>query len=655
VVIFGRHCNWAKVIPVVLLPLLFAGCQGLAGSPKGGDNGSVTLSSSQLDFGKVAVGGSKALQDSITNSTAASVTIASVSGATPSFQVSGISFPLVLAAGQSSSFSVQFQPSAIGQQSQTLQFLGTGAQSYASLAVSGTGVAPGALAVVPASDQFGDVRAGGRQTNSVLLSNNGQTDLTISQAVLTGTAFSMGNLVLPLTIHPGQTSSLAVTFAPPGNGSYSGNIAFTYTAAQTGGPQQRRPRAAPKDNAVNLALAGNGVPAGSLAASPTTLAFGSVQVGSNASLSETVTNTGGSTVTISQANISNAAYSLSGLTLPASVGAGQSITFTVKFAPSAAGLASGNLTLVSDAANSPLTIPLSGTGVTPGNLTANPTSLAFGNVQVGSNASLSETVTNTGGSTVTISSASLSNAAYSISGLTLPANLTAGQSVTFTVTFAPSATGSVTANLTLVSNAGNSPLVIGLSGTGTAPGQLGVSPASLSFGDVVVGANSILSASLNATGATVTVSSATSTSSEFTINGLSLPAVIGAGQSLPYSVTFTPQASGTATATLTFVSNASNSPTQQTATGNGLPPSQHSVSLSWNASGSQGVLGYNLYRGGVSGGPYSQINTSLDVNTNYTDDQVVAGQTYYYVATAVDGNGLESGYSNEAQAVIPQP
>ncbi|MGB9071575.1 MAG: hypothetical protein WCC22_02815, partial [Terriglobales bacterium] len=76
---------------------------------------------------------------------------------------------------------------------------------------------------------------------------------------------------------------------------------------------------------------------------------------------------------------------------------------------------------------------------------------------------------------------------------------------------------------------------------------------------------------------------------------------------------------------------------------------------SWNASDSQGVVGYNVYRGGVSGGPYSKINTSLDAGTNYTDNQVVAGQTYYYVATAVDGNGDESTYSNEVPAVIPQP
>jgi fibronectin type 3 domain-containing protein len=67
------------------------------------------------------------------------------------------------------------------------------------------------------------------------------------------------------------------------------------------------------------------------------------------------------------------------------------------------------------------------------------------------------------------------------------------------------------------------------------------------------------------------------------------------------------------------------------------------------------VVGYNVYRGGVSGGPYSKINTSLDASTNYADNQVVAGQTYYYVTTAVDGNSVESGHSNEAQAVIPTP
>ena len=63
----------------------------------------------------------------------------------------------------------------------------------------------------------------------------------------------------------------------------------------------------------------------------------------------------------------------------------------------------------------------------------------------------------TGGSTVTISQANLTGAAFSVSGLTLPLNLTANQSVTFTVTFAPTSAGAVSGSLSVVSNASNSP------------------------------------------------------------------------------------------------------------------------------------------------------------------------------------------------------
>ncbi len=77
------------------------------------------------------------------------------------------------------------------------------------------------------------------------------------------------------------------------------------------------------------------------------------------------------------------------------------------------------------------------------------------------------------------------------------------------------------------------------------------------------------------------------------------------------------------------------------------------MDLSWDVSGN--AVGYNVYRGTVSGGPYSIINASLDSTTTYTDNTVVSGQTYYYVATAVDASGDESGYSNQAQAVIPNP
>ena len=84
----------------------------------------------------------------------------------------------------------------------------------------------------------------------------------------------------------------------------------------------------------------------------------------------------------------------------------------------------------------------------------------------------------------------------------------------------------------------------------------------------------------------------------------------------------------------------------------GVTQVAHNVTLSWN-SGDGNAVGYNVYRGTVSGGPYQIINTALDASSNYTDYAVVNGTTYYYVATEVNAQGQESAYSNVGQAVIP--
>ncbi len=300
-------------------------------------------------------------------------------------------------------------------------------------------------------------------------------------------------------------------------------------------------------------------------------------------------------------------------------------------------------------------------GVSPGGsnggstLAASPSVLSFGNVQKGKSSNLTETLTNSGGSAVTISAANPSGTGFSVSGLSLPMTLSPKQNVTFTLTFAPASAGSASGTLAVVSDADNSTLDIALSGTGTAQGQLSVSPTSLSFGNVVVGAKGSLNGTLGATGASVIVSAASINSSEFVLSGISLPTTLSAGQTTSFTVTFIPAITGKASATLSFSSDAGNSPTAQSLTGNGTTPTQHSVDLSWQASTGSGVVGYNIYRGSVSGGPYSTINSALEASTAYTDNAVTAGQTYYYVTTAVDGSGGESGYSNQARAVIPTP
>ena len=287
-------------------------------------------------------------------------------------------------------------------------------------------------------------------------------------------------------------------------------------------------------------------------------------------------------------------------------------------------------------------------------LAAAPASLSFGSVRVGNRQGLYEAMTNSSNSSVTINQATVKGAAFSLRGLSLPLTLAPKQSYTFSVVFAPEVAGAASGSISLGFSPPASSLGIALSGTGTTAGPLAASPTSLSFGSVVVGTSKTLNATLSVSGASTTITSATSTSSEFALSGLSFPLTIAPGQSVSFSVRFSPQASGTASASLSFAANAANSPVIESLAGTGTAPSGHRVSLSWAPSAS-GVVGYNVYRGIAPGGPYAKINPVLEASTIYTDSSVQAGQTYYYVTTSVAGNGVESKFSNQVRAVIPTP
>lgn len=187
-------------------------------------------------------------------------------------------------------------------------------------------------------------------------------------------------------------------------------------------------------------------------------------------------------------------------------------------------------------------------------------------------------------------------------------------------------------------------------------GTLAVSPATLSFGNVGVGSDSSLTGTLTASTADVTVSSADWSGAGYSVSGITFPVTIAAGKSTNYKVTFNPQAAGSSPGSITFLSDASNSSISQSFAGDGTQGQggTHSVALSWTPSASQ-VVGYNIYRGTENGGPYSRLNSSPESGTAYTDSTVLSGTTYYYVATSVDSNNVESTYSNQATAQVPNP
>lgn len=82
------------------------------------------------------------------------------------------------------------------------------------------------------------------------------------------------------------------------------------------------------------------------------------------------------------------------------------------------------------------------------------------------------------------------------------------------------------------------------------------------------------------------------------------------------------------------------------------PAADHVVDLSWKASTSSDIAGYNVYRS-PNGSSWSKINVSLVASTIYDDSTVTNGDTYYYAVTAVDLEGAESGKSASVKAEVP--
>jgi len=251
----------------------------------------------------------------------------------------------------------------------------------------------------------------------------------------------------------GATSS---SYTTPATASSDNGAQFTVAISNTAGSVT--------SNAATLT-----VNATQISVVPTSVSFGNVVTGNTNTQTIKLTNSGTANLTLSQAPVSGNGFSISGLTLPLTLNPGQSTNFNVAFAPVGAGSASGSVSVVGNASNSPLAIPLSGAGVAATFLLGvNPASLGFGTVNVGSNSQLGATLTNSGNSNVTISSVTVAGIGFSASGVSAGAILTPNQSVTLNVTAAPTVAGSLIGTVTVASNATNSPAIIALSGIGAA-------------------------------------------------------------------------------------------------------------------------------------------------------------------------------------------
>jgi hypothetical protein len=288
-----------------------------------------------------------------------------------------------------------------------------------------------------------------------------------------------------------------------------------------------------------------------------------------------------------------------------------------------------------------------------GTITANSATISFGSTQVGSTGSQNVTLS-VSGAAVTVNSAQVSGAGFTLVPPTLPVTLSPGQSLVLTVQFAPQTTGQLSGSLVITSNASNSTLTVTLSGSGTAApaGTITANSTTVSFSPTQVGTTAAQTVTLSVSGAAVTVNSAQVSGAGFTLVPPTLPATLSPGQSLVLTVQFTPQSTGQFSGSLVIASNASDATLTVTLSGSGTAALAHSAIVSWE-SGDPSAVAYLVYRSNVSGGQYVPLTDSPLTELSYTDSTVTSGSTYYYVVTELDAAGDESVFSSEVSAIVP--
>ena len=560
----------------------------------------------QLVVSPLALGVGSAMVGSKTNSTVtlsnagtANLTISTITVNGAPFSVSGIVTPLVIAAGQSWPMTVVYAPTAAEVDNGSLTITSNDPASPATISLNGTGTSGpvGHLTLNPSTLTFGNVNVGSNSVLTSTVTNTGQAPVTISQVFASGANFSETSFATPTTLGAGQSAQIQVTYAPTSTGVAGGTVAVASNA----------PGAAP-----GLSLSGTGVQPG-VSLSPASINFGSLVNGQSKSQVVTITNTGTANLTISQMNAIGAGVSVSGISTPLTIGAGQSGTLSVQFAPQSAGTLNGSVSLTTNASSIPATIAVSGSSVTATTtLSANPAAIAFGNVNVGSSANQSITITNTGNSSTTITQIAVSGQNLNASGISAPLTLAPSQSATLNLQYSPSAANSLSGLISIAASQGQT-TTVSVTGAGAQAG-LSVIPGNISFSNVVQGTTNSQSVQISNTGNTnLTITQANISGNGFSTTGLSLPVTLAAGQHSSFAVQFAPLSAGTATGTLSLASNAANS----TVT---LPLSATSVASSQTLQVSATSLSFGSVNAGNSASKTVTLTNSG--NANVTISQI---------------------------------
>ena len=519
----------------------------------------INISPITLDFGDVILGTSKDLIVNLENKGGAKLTIDSlivIGEDTVMFDPVLQTFPHDIAPSSTYNLGISFIPTSIGKTSAMLIIYHNAEGSPDTVLLSGNGVKL-EIAIIPDTLDFGNVPIGGNITKYFQVRNDGTGPLVISSIVKGGTDATQFNRYSnpdstnsQIIVATGQTATLSVRFAPTSNGTKSSYWVFNHNV---------------DDTESRLYLKGNGI-SPTIVIDPTSINFGNVNVGNSLQRSVSITNNGTAPLVISSVSITGGVFRFINSETTIIVEPDSSYDLIVQFAPIAAIDYSGSITLTHNANGSPSTIPLRGMGLSS-SIVIDPTSIDFGDVNIGDSLQKIVKIANGGNADLVISSLGLSGANISLFSFTpnptLPITLTPSQSVDLTVKFLPTSIGVKNAEINITHNVSEISSSVPLTGRGVQPSIL-VNPSdNIDFGSVLAnnsssnryitisntGTASLLITDIEITGADALMFKRVSSPDSSVFQNIT----IGAGSSFVFTFNFTPTSSGVKNAKVTFI------------------------------------------------------------------------------------------------------
>ncbi len=588
------------------------------------DGATTTSGSNDTAFGSTPLGGASLSETyTITNSGTAPLAVGTVSiGGTNASDFTVTSQPAgSVAVGGTTTFTVQFTPTAGGTRSATVSFaendpttttpftfaISGVATTTAHIGVTGNSqpISDGATTTSGTNDTaFGSTPLGGASlSETYTITNSGTAPLAVGTVSIGGT--NLGDFTVTSqpagSVAVGGSTTFIVQFTPTAGGTRTATVSFAENDPTTTTPFTFAISGVATTTA-HIGVTGNSQPisdGASTTSATNDTAFGSTPLG-GASLSETYTITNSGTAPLAVGTVSIGGTNASDFTVTSqpsgSVAVGGNTTFTVQFTPTAGGTRTATISFAENdpTTTTPFTFAISGVATTTAHIgvtgnsqpisdgastTSGTNDTAFGSTPLGG-ASLSETYTITNSGTAPLAVGTVSIGGTNASDFTVTSqpsgSVAVGGNTTFTVQFTPTAGGTRTATISFAENdpTTTTPFTFAISGVATTTAHIGVTGnsqpisdgASTTSGtnDTAFGSTPLGGASLSETytitnsgTAPLTVGTVTiggTNASDFTVT--SQPAgSVAVGGNTTFTVQFTPTAGGTRTATVSFAEN----------------------------------------------------------------------------------------------------